>query len=97
MFTNKDDGTQGKESGSGKRLLITLHKYGNLSRKGQKNLKKLTNVSFTYMYVYCVGRKWSNVREHLPKNMFSFGHCPNEGGGGEALARIKKYTLYIHF
>ena len=28
--------------------------------------------------------------------MFSFGHCPNEGGG-EGLARIKKYTLYIPF
>ena len=28
------------------------------------------------------------------KKMFSFGHCPNEGGGG-GLARIKKYTLYI--
>ena len=36
-----------------------------------------------------------SLREHLPgKKMFSFGHCPNEGGG-EGLARIKKYTLYI--
>ena len=36
------------------------------------------------------------LREHLPgKKMFSFGHCPNEGG--EGLARIKKYTLYIPF
>ena len=29
------------------------------------------------------------------KKMFSFGHCPNEGGG-EALARIKKYNIYIY-
>ena len=27
--------------------------------------------------------------------MFSFGHCPNEGRG-EALARIKKYIIYIY-
>ena len=34
-----------------------------------------------------------NIREHLPKKkMFTFGHCPNEGG--EALARIKKYNIY---
>ena len=34
----------------------------------------------------------NTVREDLlQKKMFSFGHCPNEGG----LARIKKYTLYI--
>ena len=26
--------------------------------------------------------------------MFSFGHCPNQGGGG-APARIKKYNIYI--
>ena len=39
---------------------------------------------------------------HLPtkgtpplKKMFSFGHCPNEGGG-EAPARIKKYNIYIY-
>ena len=25
--------------------------------------------------------------------MFSFGHCPNEGGG-EALARIKKHNIW---
>ena len=30
----------------------------------------------------------------MKKKTFSFGHCPNEGGGG-GLARIKKYTLYI--
>ena len=36
-----------------------------------------------------------SVREHLPKKkMFSFGHCPNEGGG-EGPARIKK-TQYIY-
>ena len=29
------------------------------------------------------------------KKMFSFGHCPNEGGG-EAPARIKKYNIYIY-
>ena len=38
------------------------------------------------------------IREHLTgKKMFSFGHCPNEGGG-EAPARIKKkHNIYIHF
>merc|ERR1719220_2334004 len=35
-----------------------------------------------------------HVREHLPgKKMFSFGHCPNEGGG-RALPELKN-TLYI--
>ena len=28
--------------------------------------------------------------------MFSFGYCPNEGGGGDP-ARIKKHNIYIHF
>ena len=35
-----------------------------------------------------------SIREHLLKKMFSFGHCPNEGGG--APARIKKYNIYIY-
>ena len=39
-------------------------------------------------------RGHNSLREHLPKKkMFSFGHCPNEGGG-EDPARIKN-TLYI--
>ena len=34
------------------------------------------------------------LREHLPKKkMFSFGHCPNEGGG-RTLPELKN-TLYI--
>ena len=40
---------------------------------------------------------YGRLREHLPKKkMFSFGHCPNEGGG-EDPARIKKHTIYIYF
>ena len=36
--------------------------------------------------------KVNNFREHLLKKMFSFGHCPNEGGG--PLPELKN-TLYI--
>ena len=34
-----------------------------------------------------------NIREHLPKKMFSFGHCPNEGGR-RPLPELKN-TIYI--
>ena len=38
-------------------------------------------------------KKRIEIREHLPKKkMFSFGHCPNEGGG--TLPELKN-TLYI--
>ena len=41
------------------------------------NIQKLNNLDQAkkfYTYI---------LREHLPKKkMFSFGHCPNEGGGG---------------
>ena len=40
-------------------------------------------------------RHGEGVREHLPpKKMFSFGHCPNEGGGGRPLPELKN-TIYI--
>ena len=38
---------------------------------------------------------WASLREHLPKKNVFFRALP-EWGGGEALARIKKYIIYIY-
>ena len=62
--------------------------------KGNQNKLAKLKLSLTHSLLGDAIVSQINVREPLAeKKMFSFGHCPNEGG--EGLARIKKYTLYI--
>ena len=55
--------------------LVCKGKLGENSNDGFQSLGSAPLVELIQTSDIC-------VREHLPKKMFSFGHCPNEGGGG---------------
>ena len=63
----------------------------------QVSLDIIDSVFLVFLNIHLILRLESSLREHLPKKKcFLSGIARMRGRGGEALARIKKYNIYIY-